>query len=249
MDGTIRVTFLGSGNAFSAGGRHQAAYLVKGGGTSLLLDCGATTLASLKSNTIDTADIDTVFISHLHGDHFCGLPFLLLEYVYERPRQRSLRVAGPPGTRERVWDLFRAAYRDTSQHPLPFPLEFTELYPETVVQLGPVVVEPFRVPHQETEISLGLRVILEGQRLLYSGDTGWTEELVRRSEDTDLFICECCFYETRLPFHLDYPRIEENRTRFGTKRLILTHLGQEVLRRRNQLEIELASDGLTVDLP
>ena len=222
MDGTIRVTFLGSGNAFSAGGRHQAAYLVKGGGTSLLLDCGATTLASLKSNTIDTADIDTVFISHLHGDHFCGLPFLLLEYVYERPRQRS-------------------SSSQPSHTPSP--------YPETVVQLGPVVVEPFRVPHQETEISLGLRVILEGRRLLYSGDTGWTEELVRRSEDTDLFICECCFYETRLPFHLDYPRIEENRTRFGTKRLILTHLGQEVLRRRNQLEIELASDGLTVDLP
>ncbi len=135
------------------------------------------------------------------------------------------------------------------QRRFPTAAAVLELYPEAAVQLGPVIVEPFRVPHQEKEISLGLRVTLEGRRVLYSGDTGWTEELVRRSEDTDLFICECCFYETRLPFHLDYPRIEENRTRFGTKRLILTHLGQEVLGRRDQLEMELACDGLIVDLP
>jgi ribonuclease BN (tRNA processing enzyme) len=109
-------------------------------------------------------------------------------------------------------------------------------------------VEPFRVPHQEKEISLGLRVSIAGRTLLYSGDTGWTEELITHSQDTDLFICECCFFETRRSFHLDYPRIAEHHARFGTQRLILTHLGREVLARRNEVEIEVAAEGLVVDV-
>jgi ribonuclease BN (tRNA processing enzyme) len=109
-------------------------------------------------------------------------------------------------------------------------------------------VEPFRVPHQETEISLALRIGVDGRSILYSGDTGWTTDLIDYSDGTDLFICECCFFETRVPFHLDYPRLDEETSRFGCKRLVLTHLGNEVLSRRKETEIELASDGLKLDL-
>ncbi|MBM3790356.1 MAG: MBL fold metallo-hydrolase [Acidobacteria bacterium] len=242
----IRVTFLGAGDAFCAGGKHQAGYLVQTGETAFLLDCGATTLASLKREKIDTGSIDQVFLSHLHGDHFAGLPFLFLEYMFEAPRRRPLRIAGPPGTEGRVADLFAAMYRDVSKKPLPFRLEFTELLPEQSLTLDGVAITPFRVPHQETEISLGLGVGIDGRRILYSGDTGWTEDLLRHSEDTDLFICECCFFETRVPFHLDYPCLWENRERFGTNRLVLTHLGREVLSRQREIELELATDGLTV---
>ncbi len=248
MTRNMRVSFLGAGNAFSAGGRHQASYLVQAQSTVFLLDCGATVLASLKRDKFDTLAIDTVLISHLHGDHFCGLPFLLLEYVYENPRTRPLRIAGPPGTEERIWTLFRTLYKDAAALPLPFALEFTEMPPKSAVQLGPLAVDPFRVPHQEREISLGLRVSLDGLTILYSGDTGWTEELVKQSEGTDLFVCECCFFETRVSFHLDYPRIAENHSRFDTKRLVLTHLGPEVLAHLNEVEIELAHDGLSLEL-
>lgn len=244
----VRVAFLGAGDAFSAGGRHQASYLVRADGASFLLDCGATALASLKRDGIDAAAIDTIFISHLHGDHFAGLPFLLLEYIYENPRQRPLKIAGPPGTEERVWSLFRAAYKETAAQPLPFGLEITEIQPEKSAQFGAIGVKSFRVPHQEKEISLGFRIDIASRTLLYSGDTGWTEQLVKHSEDTDLFICECTFFETRVPFHLDYPRIVENHTRFGTKHLILTHTGREVLARRDEVEIEMARDGLTVEI-
>ena len=109
-------------------------------------------------------------------------------------------------------------------------------------------VLPFRVPHQESEVSLGLRLRMGGKTVLYSGDTGWTEDLVAQSGDTDLFICECCFFETRVDFHLDYPRLAENRHRFGCKRMVLTHLGREVLQHRDELTLELAHDGLVVDL-
>jgi ribonuclease BN (tRNA processing enzyme) len=245
---TVRVSFLGTGDAFSAGGRHQAGYLVQDGTTSVLLDVGSGTLTSMKQHGIDPAAVDLVLISHLHGDHFAGLPFLFLQYIYEQKRQRPLRIAGPPGTEERVWALFRAVYRDLASEPLPFAVHFTEMAPGAPVEFDAVHVDPFRVPHQEKDISLAMRVGLSGRTILYSGDTGWTETLIEHSHDTDLFICECCFFESRIAIHMDYPRLAEHRARFGCKRMILTHLGREVQARRNEVEIELATDGLKVEV-
>jgi len=173
---------------------------------------------------------------------------LFLEFTYSKPRHRPLRIAGPPGTADRVGSLFKAMYRESGSQPLPFPLEFVELEPNLRVRAGSLIVDPFRVPHQEKEISLGLGVSLEGRQILYSGDTGWTEELIRRSVDTDLFICECSFFDSRIPTHLDYPRIAENRDRFGTKQMILTHLGEEVLAKLDQIELPIAQDGLIINI-
>ena len=197
---------------------------------------------------IRPAEIDSIVVSHLHGDHFAGLPFLLLEGIYGEARQRPLRIAGPPGIGERVRTLFRAMYGNTADDPLPYALDFVELHPGQSRRLGSLVIDPFLVPHMEREISLGLRLELEGRRILYSGDTGWTEDLVKHSMGTDLFICECYFFETQSPSHLDYARLSDCRHRFGTKRLILTHLGREVLERLDELEIEPARDGMVVAL-
>lgn len=243
----VSVTFLGTGDAFSARGGHQAAYLVEAS-TSFLFDCGSSALTAMKRDGIDAGGVDLILLSHLHGDHFAGLPYLFLEYTYEQPRQRPLTIAGPPGTEERVRRLFSVVYKELASRPMPFELRFIELQPGEAAVIEGLHVDPFRVPHQEKEISLGLVVTVDGRKIFYSGDTGWTEEIVVRSQGTDLFICECCFYETRVDFHLDYPRLHENRRRFGCKRMILTHLGREVQAHRDEVEIELASDGLVVEL-
>ncbi|HUI24485.1 MAG TPA: MBL fold metallo-hydrolase [Candidatus Kryptonia bacterium] len=244
----VRVHFLGAGDAFSAGGRHQAGYLVSGASTAFLLDCGATTLTAMKRDRVDPTVIDSILISHLHGDHFAGLPFLFLQYTYEQPRNRPLRIVGPPGTEERVAAVFRATYKELATKPLPFALEFVEVAPGVPVTLDALTIEPFRVPHQERDVSLALRVRIDDKVILYSGDTGWTEGLVDWSQGVDLFICECCFYETRVDFHLDYPRLAEHRARFGARRMILTHLGREVLARRGEITMELAHDGLLAEV-
>ncbi|MBI4516741.1 MAG: MBL fold metallo-hydrolase [Deltaproteobacteria bacterium] len=244
----VTVHFLGAGDAFSAGGGLHAGYLVRSSAATFLLDCGATALAALKRDRLEAAEIDLILLSHLHGDHFAGLPYLLLEYTYERPRQRPLRIAGPPGTSDRVGALLRATYSEFAQRPLPFALEFTEFTPGVPKVIEGVWVEPLRVPHQERELSLALRLRVDHKVILYSGDTGWTEDLVAWSQGVDLFVCECSFYETRVDFHLDYPRLADNRDRFGARRLILTHLGREVLARRAQLAIEIAHEGLVVEV-
>jgi ribonuclease BN (tRNA processing enzyme) len=245
---TVRVTFLGTGDAFNARARCHASYLIAAPAGTLLLDCGPTALLAMKRDGHSADALDAVVLSHLHGDHFAGLPFFFLTYIFDSPRQRPLTIVGPPGTQARVQDLYRAMYRDLSSKPMPFELRFVEVIAGLHTALGGVDLLPFAVPHQETEISLGYRVAIDGKTILYSGDSGWTEALVTQSRATDLFICECCFYETRVNFHLDYPRIAENRARFGCKRLVLTHIGREVLAHRDEIPEELSYDGLSVEL-
>lgn len=244
----VQVTFLGAGDAFNASGRCHASYLISTDSARVLLDCGATTLYALKRMGLDGNAIDAVCISHLHGDHFAGLPFLLLECVFETPRQRPLILVGPPGTGQRVNDLYHVVYKELAARGLPFELRCIEVLPQQRTQLGPVDLLPFRVPHQEQHISLGFRVTVDGKTILYSGDTGWTEDLITQSQGTDLFICECCYWETKVCFHLDYERIAANRERFGCKRLILTHIGREVMAHRAEVTIEMAHDGMVVEL-
>jgi len=246
--GRVRVVFLGTGDAFSARGGHQAAYVVQFGRSSFLLDCGSSALTGMKKHGIDAERVDLVLLSHLHGDHFAGLPYLFLEYTYELCRRRPLTIAGPLGTEDRVRRLFSVVYKELAARAMPFALRFIEMQPGEAFQIDGLHVDPFRVPHQEREISLGVVVGVDGRRILYSGDTGWNEELVLRSQGTDLFICECCYYETRVDYHLDYPRLHENRHRFGCKRMVLTHLGREVHAHRDEVEIELAQEGMVVEL-
>lgn len=244
----VRVTFLGTGDAFNARARGHASYLVAASSATLLLDCGPSILLAMNRDGLSPDALDAVVLSHLHGDHFAGLAFLILRFIYDVPRQRPLTVVGPPGTEARIRDLYRIMYRDLSSHPMPFALRFVEVTPDVPCAIGAVELLPFSVPHQRTEVSLGYRLAVDGKTVLYSGDSGWTEALVTQSRGTDLFICECCYYETRVDFHLDYPRIAENRHRFGCRRLVLTHVGREVLARRDEVREEISYDGLAVDL-
>jgi ribonuclease BN (tRNA processing enzyme) len=243
-----RVTCLGTADAYSAQGRHLAAYLLHHDKGALLLDCGPTILASLNRHAVSADPVDAVLISHFHGDHFAGLPFLFLHLMYMEPRSRPLRIVGPPGVERRIMDIFRATYAEAAAEPLPYALEFVEIAPKETVVLNGAEVEAFLVPHQENPPSMGFEIRTGEKKITYSGDSGWTEELIAHTQGADLFLCECTFFETRYDKHLDYPRIVENLDRFGAKRLVLTHLGQEVLNRREEVVLEMAYDGMIIEL-
>ena len=245
---TDRVIFLGSGDAFSAGGRFQAAYLVQNEVGALLLDCGPGVLTSLSRNNISPIPIGTILLTHFHGDHFAGLPFLFLYYTYVEPRTAPLRIVGPPNVEARVLQLYSAMYADSAEEKLPFDLQFIEITPGKELMLDGRRIDCFHVPHGESSSSYGYSIQSEGKRIVFSGDSGWTEDLLLHTEGADLFICECSFFESRFDMHLDYPRIAENVERFGAKRIVLTHLGQEVLRRSGEITLEIAYDGLIVAL-
>lgn len=244
----MRVTVLGSGDAFGSGGRRQSAYLVESGGRSFLLDAGPTVLAALKDAGVGSAAIDFVVISHLHGDHFAGVVFMVMEYLFEVPRDRELLVIGPEGLESRVMDLFEAMYKEASRRPLTFPLRFRTMQAGEEIDVRGVRIGSFAVPHQLHEASHGYRVTHEGKVVVYSGDSGWTEEFVRQTKGADLFLCECCYWDTKVDFHVNYPDFERNAPRLGARRVVLTHLGREVLPRLGELRTEAASDGLVIEL-
>lgn len=244
----IRVVFLGTGDAYSAGGSNQSAYIIQHPQATVLLDCGATILASLNRYNISAGPIDAILISHLHGDHIAGFPFLLLHYVYIEPRTKPLRILGPEGLEKRIRELYAAMYPGEAAGSLPFELNFTEVQLNQEYSVDILGIKPFRTKHQDDPPSYGYTLELDSKKIVYTGDTGWTDELPVLAKGADLFICECSFYESEAAGHLNYPTIRRRLSDCGARRLILTHAGCEVLDRSNQLELEFARDGLVVTL-
>jgi ribonuclease BN (tRNA processing enzyme) len=243
LDAIMKVHILGCGDAFGNGGRNQSGYLIEAAERLFLMDCGPTTLLAMKRAGFDPRRLDVVFLSHLHGDHFAGLPFFFISYLYESARDKPLDIAGPPGTEERVGELFRLMYGGD----LP-PTRFHILLPDRAEVIAGIRVFPFRVPHQLHALSLGLRLSYGGKQILFSGDSAWTDVFLSQARGVDLFLCECSFYDRQSTNHLSYKTLRENLTRLECKKLVLTHLGEEMLKRRQELEATCAEDGMVIEL-
>lgn len=119
-DEVVQVQFVGSGDAFGSGGRWQTCIRLAASGKTLLMDCGATSLVALKTQRIDPNTIDAVVVTHLHGDHFGGLPFLILDGQFSR-RTTPLVVAGPPGTGARLAAARETLFPGSRQGAAAFP--------------------------------------------------------------------------------------------------------------------------------
>jgi ribonuclease BN (tRNA processing enzyme) len=239
----VKLHILGCGDAFGNGGRNQSGYLVEAADRLFLMDCGPTSLLAMKKAGFDPRRLDVIFLSHLHGDHFAGLPFFFISYLYENPRDEPLSIAGPPGTAERVNELYGLMYGGE----LP-PVRFCILQPDKSERIGEIDVLPFRVPHQLNAISLGLKISYQGKQILFSGDSAWTDLFISHARDVDLFLCECSFYDRGSANHMSYKTLQENRSRLQCKQLVLTHLGEEMLRRRKDLQFACAEDGMVIEL-
>jgi ribonuclease BN (tRNA processing enzyme) len=241
----VRLRFLGCGDAFGAGGRFQTSFLLEGGPEAVLIDCGATTLIALKRQRIDPGAIGCVLLSHLHGDHIGGLPWLIIDGQFHG-RSRPLVIAGPPETRKRLTTAFEALYPGASDAERPFEMRVVELPEPGPREVGPAVVTAVPVIHTPPTNPHGLRVEYGGKVIAYSGDTEWTDALCELADGADLFVCECQEYDREVPGHLNYRTLSERRGELACRRLILTHLGEEMLVRAGELELEAAEDGLVV---
>lgn len=240
------VLFLGTGNAFAAGGRRPLAVLLRAEGMGVLLDCGPSTLVALKQRGLAPGNVDVVLLSHHHGDHFAGVPFLVLHERYAGAREKPLRVYGPPRTRGVVSEATELLF--PGLEPLGFPLELIELEAGEERSLGPLSLSPFEVDHFSRGTAFGYRLTLSGRTVVFSGDTAWTESLVTATTGADLFICECSSYEEPRERHLSHRELKENASRLGARRTVLVHADEEVIARRGELAFELAEDGTRMTL-
>jgi len=238
----VELRLLGTGDAFGSGGRLQTCFHLSGGGGDILLDCGASALIALKRAGLDPNDIGWVLLTHLHGDHFGGLPFFILDAQFNH-RSQPLVVAGPPGVAARLEAAMEALYPGSARKPRAFEIIFQEILPEVPVEVGPARVTPFPVAHPSGAPAYALRVEYGGKVIAYSGDTEWTEALVEAAHGADLFLCECCFWEPKARYHLDYQTLREKRPLLDCRRLLLTHLGKEMHQHLKEIEFEVAQEG------
>lgn len=239
----IELVFLGSGDAFGSGGRLQTCLLLRGGGAQVLLDCGASSLIAMKRSGVQPSDIQMVLLTHLHGDHFAGLPFLILDAQFSR-REQPLLIAGPPGLEARIAASMENLFPNSSKTQRRFALEFVELIDGRPIKIAGTTVTPFAVEHFSGAPSYALRVEYSDKVVAYSGDTEWTENLIRAAADSDLFICEAYYFEKKVKYHLDYRTLRENLGHILSKRVILTHMSDDVLTRAAEIDLEMAYDGM-----
>jgi ribonuclease BN (tRNA processing enzyme) len=244
----MQLQFVGCGDAFGSGGRYNTCFHVTGERVNFLIDCGASSLPALKRQDITRDDIDLILITHFHGDHFGGLPFLLLDAQFSR-RTRPLVIAGPEGIETRLSQVMEALFENSSKTRQRFDLGVVTLRPEARASFGEVDVTPFPVVHGESGGPfLAYRVEAEGRVIAYTADTEWTEALIPLGHDADLLIAEAYTYERLVKNHLSLKTLEARLGEITPKRLILTHLSDDMLARLDTLAYEAASDGLVVDI-
>jgi ribonuclease BN (tRNA processing enzyme) len=243
----MKLHILGCGDAFGSGGRHQSSYLIESRDRLFLLDCGPTTLLALKRAGFELRRLDAVILSHLHGGHFVGLPFIFIDYLYRQPKDTPIIIAGPPRTEEKVRELWRIMYGGGANKELP-PVDFQILTPDQPTEVAVIDVRPFRVPHQSDEISLGLKIVCDGKQVLFSGDSLWTENFIEQARGSDLFLCECSFYREQPGMHVNFKALQANLARLTCRQLLLTHLGEEMLAHRDELGVKCAQDGMVIEI-
>src|SRR6185503_14569535 len=131
----MQLRFVGCGDALGSGGRANTCFHVTGAAVNFLIDCGATSLPALKRLDIAREPIDLILITHFHGDHFAGLPFLLLDAQFTR-RTRPLVIAGPDGIEMRLTQAMEALFENSSKTKQKFDLSIVTLQPEQTKELG-----------------------------------------------------------------------------------------------------------------
>jgi len=240
------VQFLGSGDAFGCGGRFNACIYVQTPSSCFLLDCGASSLIALKRFGVDPDQIDTIFLTHLHGDHFGGVPTLVRETDILAKRTKPLLVCGPQGLEQRIRAAIEIFYPGAPTQE-KFPLAFLELAEYKPNKVGPLVIHTYPAIHSPGTLPHILRVEVDGRIIAYTGDTEWTDALIQAADGADLLICDCFTVEKKKN-HLDYQTLRTRRRDLRCRRLILTHMGDDMLKLLPDIEFEWAEDGKQITL-
>jgi ribonuclease BN (tRNA processing enzyme) len=247
MTMAVTVTFAGCGDAFGSGGRLQACIHLRQAGLAgpVLLDCGATSLTALRRCGLDPGEIAAVFLSHLHGDHFGGLPFLILDGQFSR-RAVPLVIAGPAGTEQRLTTAMECLFPGSSQIRRRFEVSVVELTPGRTARVAGIPVGTLPASHPSGAPALILRLAVGPKVIAYTGDTSWTPEVAEASADADLLIAEAYCWDKPVPHHLRYADLLDHAREITARRVVLTHMSADMLARQQQAIHETARDGLVI---
>lgn len=244
----IKLTFLGSGDAFGSGGRLQPCVHISQGQSCFLIDCGSSALISMKRHEIDPSNVEAVLVSHLHGDHFSGIPFMLRETQILSRRTSPLVIAGPPGLEDCIRTCMRIFFPGSWSQDLSFDLHFLEMEASRHYTFGDMSATLFPAVHTPATNPHSIRVQMGSKSIAYTGDTEWNSNLIEACRTTELSICECFKFEGPLKNHLDYKTLRMNHQLLETHRIVLTHMSDDMLKRIHEIEFECSYDGMSLTI-
>lgn len=245
----LSLQFIGCGDAFGSGGRFNTCFHLVGETTNLLIDCGATALVAMKKLDIDRNAIDTIVVTHFHADHFGGIPFFILDAQFFSKRREPLTIVGPVGLEVWFERVMETAFPGSVRAPRKFDLHLRELAAGTSIVIGSIRVLGEQALHGPPDGPyLCVRIDAEGRSVAYTGDTEWTESLLPIARDADLFIAEAYFRDRPVVTHLSLNTIEANLDALQPKRLVLTHMSEEMLGHPDLARFETAEDGKTITI-
>ena len=246
----MRLTIVGCGDAFGSGGRSNTCFMLETAKATLVVDFGASALPALKKQGIDPNRIDGIVLSHLHGDHFGGLPFVLVEAQFLSQRKKPLLIAGPPGTKARLDSLLEVFFPKSTGSKWKFPWRVQEIAvgaPDSVLDHSIVTAE---VIHQSGAPSTALRLSDSKKTFAYSGDTEWTDALLPIAKDADLFICECYAYAGTITGHITWEALKPRLADLRAHRVMLTHMNPTMLAKVDDVRqsgVLIAEDGMVLE--
>src|SRR5215510_4959566 len=247
----MKVTIVGSGDAFGSGGRFNTCIMIETSGRRLLLDFGASSLVALRAHGIDPNTIEGIMISHLHGDHFGGLPFLLLDGQFLSRRTQPLVIAGPPGSRDRIMALLEVFFPRSTGMEWRFRWEVIEIVPGAAGDLLGLKVVTAEVIHPSGAPSTAVRLADGRSVLAYSGDTEWTDALIPIADGADLFIIECYEHDRIVAGHITWTTLKNRLPDLKARRIMITHMNPSMLARQEEatkLGLLVAEDGLAFEV-
>jgi ribonuclease BN (tRNA processing enzyme) len=243
---SVTVRFVGSGDSFGSGGRFQTCIMVDGPRSRFVMDFGASSLIALAKLGIEHNSIDAILITHLHGDHCGGVPFLLMDAMLSAKRTRPLTIAGPLDFERRMAEMQEILFPGSRAMTPKFPIDWIELQPGQAHSVLNLTVTAQRARHTAETNPTALRVEVGDKVVAYTGDTEWTDDIAKIGVGADLLVAECYFYDKPIKWHLNYPAIAAHRADFGAKRLVLTHMSREMLAHADSVPEECAHDGMVI---
>lgn len=216
------VTLVGTGTGVPSRHRNPACILIKSGNKRLVFDSGPGTLRALLKFGVDCLNVDFFFYTHFHMDHVSDLGVMLFAAkIPPAIRKKALVIYGPKGLKG-YYDKLRELYKNTmSSDAYKLTLEEIE---NTSLKIEGLKISTRTLKHHGG--GMGYRIVSpEGKVVVYSGDTGYCEEIVELSKEADLCILECSFPdEMKMDGHLAPLDVGKIASRANVKKVVLVHM-------------------------